>query len=442
VFEALSDRLQGVFKELTGQARLTPDNIRASLREVRRALLEADVQVGVAKDFVSRVEARAVGQDVLKSLTAGQQVVGIVRDELESLLGKTPVTLAGSQHLPTVVLLAGLQGSGKTTFAGKLAVWLKQRSKRTLLASADVYRPAAIDQLERVAAQAGAGFWRAPDGTPPAGIAEAALGEARRRGFDFMVLDTAGRLHIDDALMTELQDLKRASRAHQVLLVVDGMTGQEAVRIGQTFAERVGVDGLVLTKMDGDARGGAALSLRQVTGKPILFLGVGEKLDGLETFQPDRLAGRILGMGDVLGLVERAQAAVSERDAVRLAERMRKSDFTLEDFLEQVQQMKKLGPLEEVMKMLPGMSQAALAEAKPDTARLKRYEAIMQSMTMKERRHPRLIDGSRRRRIAAGSGTTVTEVNRLLKDFDQARTLMKRLRHGPRGLAGLRGRMR
>jgi signal recognition particle subunit SRP54 len=442
VFEALSDRLQGVFKELTGQARLTPDNIRASLREVRRALLEADVQVGVAKDFVSRVEARAVGQDVLKSLTAGQQVVGIVRDELESLLGKTPVTLAGSQHLPTVVLLAGLQGSGKTTFAGKLAVWLKQRSKRTLLASADVYRPAAIDQLERVAAQAGVGFWRAPEGTPPAGIATAALGEGRRRGFDFLVLDTAGRLHIDDALMSELQDLKRASRAHQVLLVVDGMTGQEAVRIGQTFAERVGVDGLVLTKMDGDARGGAALSLRQVTGKPILFLGVGEKLDGLETFQPDRLAGRILGMGDVLGLVERARAAVDERDAARLAERMRKSDFTLEDFLEQVQHMKKLGPLEEVMKMLPGMSQAARAEAKPDTARLKRYEAIMQSMTVKERRHPRLIDGSRRRRIAAGSGTTVTEVNRLLKDFDQARTLMKRLRHGPRGLAGLRGRMR
>jgi len=442
VFEALSDRLQGVFKELTGQARLTPDNIRESLREVRRALLEADVQVAVAKDFVSRVEARAVGQDVLKSLSPGQQVVGIVRDELESLLGKTPVTLAGSQHLPTVVLLAGLQGSGKTTFAGKLAVWLKQREKRTLLASADVYRPAAIDQLERVAEQAGVGFWRAPEGTPPVAIAESALAEGRRRGFDFLVLDTAGRLHIDAELMHELKELKRASRAHQVLLVVDGMTGQEAVRIGQAFAESVGVDGLVLSKMDGDARGGAALSLRQVTGKPILFLGVGEKLDGLEVFHPDRLAGRILGMGDVLGLVERARAAVDEKDAARLAERMRKSEFTLEDFLEQIQQMKKLGPLEEVMKMLPGMPKAALAEAKPDTERLKRYEAIMQSMTVKERRHPRLIDGSRRRRIAAGSGTTVTEVNRLLKDFDSARTLMKRLRHGPRGLQGLRGQMR
>ena len=442
MFEALSDRLQGVFKKLTGQARLTPDNVRESLREVRRALLEADVQVAVARDFVSRVEARAVGQDVLSSLTPGQQVVGIVREELESLLGKTPVTLAGSQHLPTVVLLAGLQGSGKTTFAGKLALWLKQRAKRTLLASADVYRPAAFDQLERVAAQAEVGFWRAPDGTPPVEIATSALAEARRRGFDFLVLDTAGRLHVDAELMGELQSLKRASRAHQVLLVVDGMTGQEAVRIGQAFAESVGVDGLVLTKMDGDARGGAALSLRQVTGKPILFMGVGEKLDGLEVFHPDRLAGRILGMGDVLGLVERARAAVGEKDAARLAERVRKSEFTLEDFLEQLQQMKKMGPMEELMKMLPGLPKAALAEARPDTDRLKRYEAIMQSMTVQERRHPRVIDGSRRRRIAAGSGTTVPEVNRLLKDFDQARALMKRLRHGPRGLAGLRGRMR
>jgi signal recognition particle subunit SRP54 len=442
VFEALSDRLQGVFRTLTGQARLTPENIRESLREVRRALLEADVQVAVARDFVARVEARAVGDAVLRSLTPGQQVVGIVREELEGLLGKTPVTLAGSPHLPTVVLLAGLQGSGKTTFAGKLALWLKAREKRTLLASADVYRPAAIEQLERVAAQAGAGFWRAVEGTPPVEIASLALAEGRRRGFDFLVLDTAGRLHIDADLMSELQALKRASRAHQVLLVVDGMTGQEAVRIGQSFAEQVGVDGLVLTKMDGDARGGAALSLRQVTGKPILFMGVGEKLDGLEVFHPDRLASRILGMGDVLGLVEKARAAVDERDAARLAERARKADFTLEDFLEQLQQMKKLGPLEEIMKMLPGVPKAALAEAQPDTERLRRYEAILQSMTVKERRYPRVIDGSRRRRIAAGSGTSVSEVNRLLKDFDQARALMKRLRHGPRGLAGLRGRMR
>jgi signal recognition particle subunit SRP54 len=440
VFEALTDRLDGIVRNLTGSARLTPDNVRESLREVRRALLEADVQVSVAKDFIERVEARAVGEDVLKSLTPGQQVVGVVRDELERLLGRTPVTLAGSPHVPTVVLLAGLQGSGKTTFAGKLALWLKEKGKRTLLVSADVYRPAAIDQLERVAAQAGTGFWRAPDGTEPAEIARLGLEQARTRGFDFYVLDTAGRLHIDEPLMEELQRLRRVARAHQVLLVVDGMTGQEAVRIGRAFSEQVGVDGLVLTKMDGDARGGAALSLREVTGKPILFLGVGEKLDGLEVFRPDRLAGRILGMGDVLGLVEKARTAVDEREAARLSEKLRKSDLTLEDFLDQLRQVKKMGPLEDLMKMIPGLPKAALEQAKPDEGQLGRYEAILLSMTVKERRQPRLIDGSRRRRIAAGSGTSVTEVNRLLKDFDQARTLMKRLRGNPRGLAGLRGK--
>jgi signal recognition particle subunit SRP54 len=442
VFEALSDRLQGIVKHLTGQARLTPDNIRESLREVRRALLEADVQVSVARDFVSRIEARAAGDEVLKSLTPGQQVVGIVQDELESLLGKSPVTLAGSSHVPTVVLLAGLQGSGKTTFAGKLARWLKDRSKRTLLVSADVYRPAAIDQLERLATPAGATFWRAPEGTAPAAIAAAALEQARTRGFDFLVLDTAGRLQVDEPMMAELVELKRAVRAHQVILVVDGMTGQEAVRIGQTFAERVGVDGLVLTKMDGDARGGAALSLRQVTGKPIVFLSVGEKLDQLEAFDAKRLAGRILGMGDVVGLVEKARQAVDENEALRLAERMRRSDFTLEDFLEQLRQIKKMGPIEDLLKMVPGMNRAALEQSKPDLERVSKYEAIMLSMTPRERRLPRLIDGSRRRRIAAGSGTSVSEVNRLLKDFDQARTLMKRLKHGPRGLAAVRGRMR
>ncbi len=442
MFEALSDRFQGIVRGLTGQGRLSPDNIRESLRDVRRALLEADVNVAVARDFVARIEARAVGEEVLKSLTPGQQVVGIVRDELESLLGKTPVTLAGSPHVPTVVLLAGLQGSGKTTFAGKLARWLQEKSKRVLLASADVYRPAAIDQLERLAERAGAGFWRAPDVATPEAIAAGALEQARIRGFDFLVLDTAGRLQIDETMMAELQALKRLSRAHQVLLVVDGMTGQEAVRIGQTFAEKVGIDGLVLTKMDGDARGGAALSLRQVTGKPIQFLGVGEKLDALEAFDASRLAGRILGMGDVIGLVEMARSSVNEADAVQMAQKMRKSDFTLDDFLDQLRQLKKMGPIEDLLKMIPGVNRAALEQSKPDLDRIKKYEAIMQSMTVRERRLPRVIDGSRRRRIAAGSGTSVTEVNRLLKDFDQARTLMKRLKHGPRGLAALRSRMR
>ena len=438
MFEALTSRLEGIFRHLRGQGRLTPDNIRESLREIRRALLEADVQVSVAKDFVAQVEARAVGEDVLKSLTPGQMVVGIVNEELVKLLGRSPVTLAGSPHLPTVVLLAGLQGSGKTTFAGKLARWLGARDKRTLLVSADVYRPAAIDQLERVAKGADAASWRAPEGTPPVEIARAGLEEARRRGFDFMVLDTAGRLHVDQELMEELAQLKRATRAHQVLLVVDGMTGQEAVRIGKTFAEEIGIDGLVITKMDGDARGGAALSLRAVTGKPIVFLGVGEKLDGLEVFDPARLAGRILGMGDVVGLVERALRG-GRTGGGASGRRLRKAELTLQDFLEQLTQLQKMGPLEELIKMLPGVPQKALQQAAPDGKRLKRFEAILLSMTPGERQRPRIIDGSRRRRIAAGSGTTVTEVNQLLRDFDQARTMVKRLRHGPRGLAGLKG---
>jgi signal recognition particle subunit SRP54 len=442
MFETLTERLQGVFRRLTGQGRLTPDNIRESLREVRRALLEADVPVAVARDFVAAVETRAVGEEVLRNLEPGQQVVGIVREEMLKLLGSTTVTLAGSPFVPTVVLLAGLQGSGKTTFAGKLARWLKARNKRTLLASADVYRPAAIEQLETVAAQAEAGFWRAPEGTAPREIAAGALDEARRRGFDFLVLDTAGRLHIDEELMAELALLKKTVRAHQVLLVVDGMIGQESVRVGQAFAEQVGVDGLVLTKMDGDARGGAALSLRSVTGKPILFLGTGEKLDGLETFDAGRVAGRILGMGDVIGLVERAQAAVSEQDATRMAERMRKADFTLDDFLEQLRSMRKLGPIEDVLGMLPGVNKAAIAKLGPQKDVFKKHEAILLSMTPRERRNPRVLDGSRRRRIAAGSGTHVSDVNRLIKDYEHARVMMKAMKKGPRGLAGLRGRMR
>ncbi|HEY2954466.1 MAG TPA: signal recognition particle protein [Candidatus Eisenbacteria bacterium] len=350
-----------------------------------------------------------------------------------SLLGRSPVTLAGSPHLPTVVLLAGLQGSGKTTFAGKLALWLAGRGKRVLLASADVYRPAAFEQLERLAGRSKAGFWRAPDGSAPAAIAAGAREQGRVRGFDFVVLDTAGRQHVDDELMAELEELKQAAGAHQVLLVVDGMTGQEAVRIGQAFAGRTGVDGLVLTKMDGDARGGAALSLRQATGKPILFLAVGEKLEALEAFDPARVAGRILGMGDVVGLVERARAAVDEAEAMKMAQRARRAEFTLEDFLEQLRQVKKMGSLEEIVAMLPGMNAAAREQAAPDAKKFTRYEAILLSMTPRERRLPRTIDGSRRRRIAAGSGTSVPEVNRLLREFDQARTLMKRMRHWPRG---------
>jgi signal recognition particle subunit SRP54 len=432
--------LQGIVRNLRGQGRLSPENIQAGLRDVRRALLEADVNLKVARDFTARIEQRAVGEEVLKSLTPGDQVVGIVRDELESLLGKTPNTLLGLPHSPTVVLLAGLQGSGKTAFAGKLARWIAKHEKRVLLASTDIYRPAALEQLERLGAQAGATYWRAPDGTAPAEIAREALEQARRRGFDFLVLDSAGRLQIDDEMMRELEDVKRASDAHQTLLVVDGMTGQEAVRIGETFAARIGVDALVLTKMDGDARGGAALSLREVTGKPIAYLSVGEKLEQLEPFDAARLAGRILGMGDVVGLVEKARELAVAQSA-KAAPRRTPGGFTLDDFLEQLGQLKKMGPIEEVLKMMPGVNRAALEQSKPDLDRLKRYEAIMQSMTLKERRLPRVIDGSRRRRIAAGSGTSVSDVNRLLKDFDQARTMMKRLKRGPRGMAALRGLM-
>ncbi len=407
----------------------------ATVESLEEALLAADVGPATTDRLIADARKR-LDRDATLDLR------GALEQAAEGILSAQRASFTPSPETPWVVLLIGVNGVGKTTFAGKLALWLKARNKRTLLVSADVYRPAAIDQLERVAKTAEAGFWRAAEGTSPHDIAAGALEQARTRGFDFLILDTAGRLHVDDDLMVELEDLKRTVRAHQVVLVVDGMIGQESVRVGQTFAERIGVDGLVLSKMDGDARGGAALSLRQVTGKPILFLGVGEKLDGLEVFDAQRLAGRILGMGDVVGLVEKAQQAVSQGEAEKLAARMRKSEFTLEDFLEQLRSVRKMGPLEDLMKMLPGVPKQALEQMGPAKDTLKRHEAILLSMTLKERRNPRVLDGSRRRRIAAGSGTSVQEVNRVLKDFEQARTMMKALKQGPRGLAALRGRMR
>lgn len=436
MFEALSDRLQGVFRRLTGQAKLTPENIREGLREVRRALLEADVQVAVARDFVAGVEARAVGEDVLKSLTPGQQVVGIVREELESLLGKTPVALAGSPHLPTVVLLAGLQGSGKTTFAGKLALWLKQRDKRTLLASADVYRPAAIDQLERVAAQAGVGFWRAPEGTPPKEIATLALGEAKRRGFDFFVLDTAGRLHIDDELMDQVARLKEAVAPQETLFVADAMTGQDAVRSAAAFHARLEATGVIFTKTDGDSRGGAALSIVSTIHRPIKFVGTGEKIEDLEPFHPDRMASRILGMGDVLSLIERVEQSIDAEDAARLAKKAGAGEFTLEDLRDQLNSMKKMGPLSQMLDFLPkvGPFRQMPKAAEMDPKGLTRIGAIIDSMTPDERRYPQIVNGSRRKRIARGSGTKVEDVNRLLKQHAQMKKMMKSMKGLTRGM--------
>jgi signal recognition particle subunit SRP54 len=432
MFEDLTGKLDDIFRRLRGKGRLSEDNVRETLREVRRALLEADVNYKVAKDFVEAVREKAIGQDVLKSLTPGQLVVKLVHDEMVSLLGGAAVPVARAPKPPTIVMVVGLQGSGKTTFCGKLATWFKKRGQRPMLAACDIYRPAAIDQLETVGKQAGVPVFSLR-GAKPVDIVKQALEAAYRDVSDVLIVDTAGRLHIDDTLMGELSELKAAYSPHEILLVVDGMTGQDAVTLSATFQERLGFDGVVLTKMDGDARGGAALSIRSVTGKPIKFVGTGEKLDALEEFHPDRLAGRILGMGDIVSLVERAQGAVDVEAAARLEEKLRREEFTFEDFLAQMQQMKKMGPLEDLMKMLPGVGTKMKGLSFDDSA-LKRIEAIIHSMTRVERNRPSVIDGSRRRRIATGSGTSVQEVNRLLKEFEQMQKMVKMF--GKMGKAG------
>jgi signal recognition particle subunit SRP54 len=392
---------------------------------VRRALLEADVNYKVAKDFVARVQDRAVGREALRGINPGQQVVKVVFDEMVELLGGQRHALAQAPMPPTVIMVAGLQGSGKTTFCGKLALRLMKKGKRVLLVAADVYRAAAMDQLEVVGKQIGAEVY-VRRGEDAVNICRGGADEADRRGFDYAILDTAGRLHIDEALMQELERIQGAVKPHETLLVLDGLTGQDAVNVAETFAGRLGVTGAVLTKMDGDARGGAALSLRHVTGVPIKFVGVGEKSDALEEFHPDRMASRILGMGDVLTLVERAQDVVDAGAAVALAERLRKEQFSLEDFLQQMQQVRKMGPLEDMLKMLPGVGKK-IAGLSVDEKALDRVGAIIQSMTREERRSPNIINGSRRKRIARGSGTSVQEVNQLLKQFRDAQKMMKLL---------------
>lgn len=450
MFEGLSERLAGIFDRLKRRGALTEDDVNAALREVRIALLEADVALPVVKDFIAGVRERAVGQEVLRSVTPAQMVIKIVHDHLVDMLrgseedekvrsaGGSGLALAGAPPVP--VLIVGLQGSGKTTTAAKIAARLKKRErKRVLMASLDVYRPAAQHQLSVLGQQTETTVLDVIAGEKPLAIAQRALDTARRQGFDVVILDTAGRLHIDDAMMEEAAQVKGLVRPVETLLVADALTGQDAVTLARSFHERIGITGIVLTRVDGDARGGAALSMRAVTGCPIRLMGVGEKLDALETFQPDRIAGRILGMGDVVGLVERAAEVIEQEEAQKLARKVAAGQFTLEDLASQLRQLRKIGDVKGLLGMLPGIAKAKkqLEEAKIDDRMIARQEAIILSMTPAERRNPKLLNGSRRRRIAAGSGTSVQDVNRLLKQYQQMADLMKKVgKMGKRGLLG------
>jgi signal recognition particle subunit SRP54 len=437
LFESLSTRIQGAFVALRGEVRLTDEHIESALREIRLALLEADVNFQVVKAFIDRVRDKATNQTVLKSLTPVQQVVKIVRDELLALFGETEGGLKKDAPTPRVVLLLGLQGSGKTTTSGKLGRWLKKQGKHPLMVSTDVRRPAAIQQLAVVGEQADVKVY-APDTMDPVVRASGALAEAKAKGFDTVIVDTAGRLHIDDELMGELQAIKDAVRPSDLLYVADSMTGQDAIKSAGEFNRRIGVTGVVLTKLDGDARGGAALSVVSVVGVPVAFIGSGETLEDLELFHPDRIVSRMLGMGDVLSLIEKAEQALDEGEAEKLEEKLRKNQFTLDDFKKQLKTIRRMGPLESVLGMIPGMGQMKeLAQNRPDEKQLGRVEAIISSMTAEERNNDSIINGSRRKRIAAGSGTSVEDVNRLLKQFTEMRRVLKMIGQG--GAAAVRG---
>ena len=446
MFQNLTDRLAGTIKSLRGQGRLSEDNIRDTLREVRMALLEADVALPVVKEFTEKVRARAVGQEVMQSLSPGQALVRIVNDELVSLMGEACDELNLNVQPPAVVLMAGLQGSGKTTSTAKLARWLKERKKKSVLvASCDIYRPAAIEQLQTLAKEVGAEFFPSSSNQQPVAIAAAALEQARKQHMDVVIIDTAGRLHIDKEMMDEIQQVHAAVNPVETLFVVDSMTGQDAANTARAFNEALPLSGVVLTKTDGDARGGAALSIRAITGKPIKFLGIGEKTDALEPFHPDRVASRILGMGDVLSLVEEAERKVDKAKAAKLAKKLHKGKrFDLEDFHDQLEQMMGMGGLGSLIDKLPGMGQLPqkVREQVNDRDML-RMLAIIRSMTPKERHFPDIIKGSRRRRIAAGSGTQVQDVNRLLKQFTQMQKMMKKMAKGgmKNMMRGLKGRM-
>ncbi len=429
LFSSLSERLNHIFSKLTKHGRLTELEIKGAMREVRIALLEADVNIFVAKKFIADVSEKAVGQEILKSLNPAQQVIKIVNEELIALMGSSNAKLEVSDKPPAVIMMCGLQGAGKTTLCGKLAVLLKKQGKKPLLVACDIYRPAAINQLQVVGGKAGAEVFE--KGTQnPVKTAKQAVEYARSMGFDPVIIDTAGRLHIDDALMQELENIKAEVHPNDILLTVDSMTGQDAVNVADTFNKRLDVTGVILTKLDGDTRGGACLSIKAVTGKPIKFIGVGEKLTDLEPFYPDRMASRILGMGDVLSLIEKAQEAVTEEQAKKMEKKLRDASFTLEDYLEQFESLKKMGGIASVMGMMPGMSKFKIKESDFDEKKVERIKAIILSMTPREREKPEIINSSRKKRIAAGSGTSVQDINQLLKQFDQTKLMMKQVRSG------------
>ena len=441
MFESLSSKLDAVFKKLKGHGKLTEQNIQDALKEVRIALLEADVHFKVVKDFVQSVQNRAIGQDVMTSLTPAQQLIKIVKEELTSLMGGEGLGIQLSGTPPVPIMLVGLHGCGKTTTTGKLARYFQEKKKRPYLVPADVYRPAAIEQLQRLGQELKVDFYRPEPSQKPLDICAKAREIAFKQGYDLMLIDTAGRLHIDEALMLELREIKAHVKPKEVLLVADAMTGQDAVNIAKSFSDRLGIDGIILTKMDGDARGGAALSIKSVTQKPIKFIGVGEKLDAIEIFHPERMASRILGMGDVLTLIEKAEATFDEKKAKELEKKIRKDSFTLEDFRDQLQQIRKMGSLESILGMIPGLSKkmAGAGGLQVDEKELVRVEAIINSMSPRERANFLVINGSRRLRIANGSGTTVQDVNQLLKRYAEARKMMKRFTQMEK--KGGRGRM-
>ena len=425
MFQNLSEKLENAFRKFKNKGKLTEADIKAGMREIKLALLEADVNFKVVRDFIKSVSEKAVGVEVLESLNPGQQVIKIVCDELTALMGSTHSKLTVASMPPTVIMMVGLQGAGKTTHAGKLAGLLKKQGKNPLLVACDIYRPAAIKQLQVVGEKLGIPVFEMGDKVSPVKIAAEGIKLANQKGYDTVFIDTAGRLQIDEVLMQELQDIKAAVNPTEILLTVDSMIGQESVNVAETFNNMLDITGVILTKLDGDTRGGAALSIRYITGKPIKFMGVGEKLDQIEPFHPDRMARRILGMGDVLTLIDKAQAQFDEKKAAELEEKIRQSIFTLDDYLDQMQQLKGMGSLDQIAAMLPGMKPGALKDAKVDEKVLLHQEAIIKSMTMREREHPELLNASRKQRIAKGSGTSVEEVNKLLKQYEQIKKMMK-----------------